>query len=205
MKRHIFTVGGGIILLCTGMLSACTTVDLSQVSMDQKPIASVKPIQNVVEKAAISMAAMFTRKGWCAVSTTQSQSTANMLLNGIESKPSQATLHADVILSSRQLSDDLILAQEQVNQTTKAAEIFLTMSEKVSSFDKELSLLETALLSAREAEGNFQTMLGLVANQKNHQHYKEFQNSVDQLKLITDAYGDRIRHQISARANRSQS
>ncbi len=205
MKRHIFTVGGGIILLCTGMLSACTTVDLSQVSMNKKPVALVKPVQNVVEKAAMSMTAMFTRKGWCEVSTTQTQSATSMLLNGVEDKPSQVTLHADVVLSSRQLSDDLILAQEQVNQTTKAAEIFLTMSEEVSDFDKELSLLETALLSAREAEGNFETTLELVANQKNHQQYKDFQNSVGKLKRITDAYGDRIRHQITMRANRSQS
>ncbi|MBL4870449.1 MAG: hypothetical protein JKX72_05800 [Robiginitomaculum sp.] len=193
-------------LLGICMLSACTTVDLSQVSLEKsrqtKPLAAV---QNVVEKASRSMAALFVSKGWCKDSAANpTQTAASVLLNG---KVNNIENDIETVknMGSRQLSADINLAKNHIAQTTKAAEIFLTTADEFSELDKELSMLEAALLSAKEAETKFGKIIILTANSKNQEELEELKISIGKLKKVTDAYGDRTRGQIASKSNRIRS
>jgi len=191
--------------ICIGGLSACTTVDLSQVSIQQPQAITEQPKQNVVERAAYSLTSMFHAKGWCESGPAEMTKTAtNVLLNGMD-KDSENTAISAIAVSTRQLSADLSNANKQVEQTTKAAEVYLVMSEDMAELDTELSQLEAALLSAREAEAGFGKSLQTSSNFIVKRKYNALSKSIDELKNVTDAYGDRIRSQIAARANAERS
>lgn len=195
-----------VTVICIGGLSACTTVDLSQVAIDKPQAVSVTPKQNVVEKAALSLTSKFKSKGWCKNDPAEKTQTAtNVLLNGMQALDEKNTAIPATVISARQLSADLSEANNQVQQTTKAAEVFLVMSEDMDKLDTELSQLEAALLSAREAEANFGKTLQTSSNLIVRRKYFAFSHSVDALKNVTDAYGKRIRSQIAARASAGRS
>ena len=191
--------------LIIGGLSACTTVDLSQVAIEQPQVSIEKPNLNVVERASQSLTSTFRAKGWCKTGPEEKTRTAtNVLLNGIGSGQKNTPVPV-ATLSRAQLSAELTDANTHVVQATKAAEVYLVMADAKAELDNELSLLETALLSAREAETRFDKALeksgGFMARRK----LKILSKSVDNLKNVTDAYGDRIRQQIAARASASRS
>ena len=194
---------GALILITTG-LSACTTVDLSQVAINSEP-EKVAPVQqNVVERSAKALTAKFQDSGWCSASPQEkTQTAASVLLNGIdsESTPISPTYKA---AKSSQLASHLLEANRHVEQTTKAAEVYLSMYEN-SSLDLELSVLETALLSAREAEKRFGLEAVKYNNETIQSRYVILQNSVDELKTVTDSYGERIRSDIAAKSGTSRS
>lgn len=198
----------GIAKACMAMaimgLTACATVDLSQVAIEQKTAQIAEPIQNVVELASTKMTALFVSKGWSKGDLKQKTMTAtNVLLNGIgASKPDHTDVPA-ITFNAQQLSADLKLANEQVLQTTKAAEVFLVTADVATGLDNELSLLETSLLSAREAEARFGQSVKEAGTYSNRQHFETLQASIGELKTVTDAYGDRIRANISGAASRS--
>ena len=194
-----------VISMCVGGLSACTTVDLSQVAIKQPREVIQKPTQNVVEQAALSLTNIFKAKGWCKSHPAEKTRTAaNVLLNGVDMEPDNTPIPASVI-STRQLSRDLSEAKKLVEQTTKAAEVYLVLSEEITELGAELSHLEAALLAAREAEFGFDKSLQTSSNLIVRHKFTVFSNSVDALKNITDAYGDRIRSQIATRASAARS
>ncbi len=180
-------------------LSACATVDLSQVAIEKEPRQTVRPLQNVVELASAKLTSVFTKKGWCKSGPKQKTMTAtNVLLNGIGAAGSNHSDVSKIIINPRQLSADLKLANEQVLQTTKAAEVFLVTAGAATGLDNELSLLETALLSAREAETRFGQSVKAAGTYSSRQQFETLQASIGGLKTVTDAYGDRIRANIAS-------
>ncbi len=205
MIRRDFSLRGAYLVFGTCLLGACTTVDLSQVSLENsKTVTQSTPSYNVVEKASMKMTALFVNKGWCKNSSVHpTQTAASVLLNGKDStdaKPDQVN-----VVGSRQLSADLNLAELHISQTTKAAEIYLTTADELSELSNELSLLETALLAAKEAEGNFGETIKFSASQINRDELKILSQSIGQLKQVTDAYGDRMRGQIAQKSNPNRS
>lgn len=192
---------------CLCMMSACTTVDLSQVSFEKTQQPSSVHAQNVVERASKTMVALFESRGWCKTSPKEkTQTAASVLLNGMDMDAQTPSLTMSV--SATQLSKDLGVANDHVKQTTKAAEVFLATAEEIAELGQELSLLEAALLSAREAEHGFEDAMILSTKSLSERHQSEFEDlqfSIKQLKTVTDAYGERMRAQISARSERAHS
>jgi len=199
MKLQALSVA---LLVSTG-LSACTTVDLSQVAIQSEPVQQTQAQQNVVERAALALTTKFRNNGWCSGGPQEKTQTAtSVLLNGIQDP--EATSKSVTLIKSTQLVTDLSIANDHIAQTTKAAEVYLSMSEDVS-LDNELSLLETALLSAREAQTRFSNTIAQNSNVQIQQNFESLENSVKGLKNVTDLYGDRIRSDIANKSISSRS
>jgi len=199
-------------------LSACTTVDLTQIAVNQPQISGEQTEQNVVELASLSLTKMFHDKGWYESDPAEKTKTAtNVLLNGIDTNDidtgdidtSGQGKYVVVVtpISMNQLNADITAANYQVKQTTKAAEVYLVVADDMAELDKELSQLEAALLSSREAQAGFAKNVNALPEKSHEARHKleDISKSIDSLKIVTDAYGDRIRAQIAVRANRAGS
>lgn len=192
-----------VAMLLAVSLPACTTVDLSQVAVQSEAIAPVQEKQNVVERASATLTSVFRDKGWCSGGPHEKTQTAtSVLLNGVDSTQINTQNTQLTFTSEHQLSAALATANDHVVQTTKAAEVFLSISDDVTEVDSELSLLETALLSAREAETRFEKAVVDSQRSSVRQEFEVLQGSVKSLKTVTDKYGD---HARSAIANKSLS
>ena len=202
MKLRALSV---VVVLAVG-LPACTTVDLSQVAIQSEAVAPAPVQQNVVERASAALTSTFRSKGWSSGGPQEKTQTAtSVLLNGVDSTPISKHNTELKYTSETQLAADLVSANEQVIQTTKAAEVFLTISEDVTDVDSELSLLETALLSAKEAETRFEKAVTDTGSPSLRQNLEALQSSVQSLKEITDLYGDRARSSIAIKSIASRS
>lgn len=200
MKLQALSVA---LLVSTG-LSACTTVDLSQVAVQSEPVEQIQAKQNVVQRAAMALTSKFRNNGWCSGGPQEKTQTAtSVLLNGMDDQTGNSSKKYTLV-KSEQLASDLAVANQHVVQTTKAAEVYLSMSGD-SSLDDELSLLETALLSAREAETRFKKAIDMDSDAMSRQNYETLQSSVNELKAVTDLYGDRIRSNIATKVVASRS
>jgi len=189
----------GLTLILTG-LTACTTVDLSQVAVKQQSAIQTTPKLNVVEKASASLTSLFRDKGWSRSGPKQKTQTAtSIFLNGMNKNTTGHTA-TPVMGNATRLSADLKQAVLSVNQTTKAAEVFLAMADGATSLDRELSSLETALLSAHEAQTRFGKSITLNSSSANEREFQALQHSITALKTVTNSYGDRIRQQIATRS-----
>jgi len=194
----------GVALVVTG-LGACTTVDLSQISESQERSIILAPAQNVVERASHSLTAMFRGKGWCkGTPQEKTQSATSVLLNGVTNASAKQTSTL-IYNSGAALRADMLTAAVQVNQTTKAAEVFLSMADELTELEAELSSLEIALLSARQAQSKFGLALVNFDTPENKRIHGDLTRSVDGLKTVTDAYGVRLRRQIAAGSTRAGS
>ncbi len=192
------------VLIASG-LGACTTVDLSQVAFEQ-PKVTEKPAQNVVERASASLTKSFRQKGWSKSGPKEMTNTATrVLLGGLEDRAAVEPKPVILAVSLTQLDADIFAANTQISQTAKAAEVFLTIADDRARLGTELSMLEKALLAAREAETRFEQSLHGFDAEKPNQNLTGLSRSIERLKTITDAYGERIRTQITARASASRS
>ncbi len=200
ITKHLVIISVAI----SGALSACTTVDLTQVAVNQPVETSQEAEQNVVERASFALTSMFHDKGWCDSDPTEKTKTAtNILLNGMEPDTHSNKSFVVTPVTMDQLIANITQANHQVEQTTKAAEIYLVVADDMAELDKELSQLEAALLSSREAQAGFMKSMDALAedNPGSHEILEDISKSIDNLKIVTDAYGDRIRAQIAARAS----
>ena len=192
-----------IVAIVSGGLSACTTVDLTQVAVNQPKISNENTEQNVVERASLSLTSMFHAKGWCKSDPAEKTRTAtNVLLNGMDTDNQAKNTSMVTPVNMNQLITDITVANYQVEQTTKAAEVYLVVADDMAELDKELSQLEAALLSSRQAQAGFVKNANTLSDidHTTHQKLEDISKSISSLKIITDAYGDRIRSQIAARA-----
>ena len=188
-----------------GGVSGCTTVDLSQVAIEQPKTVLQAPSLNIVERASYSLTSQFRSKGWSMSGPDEKTKTAtNVLLHGISDDKHNEQQHV-ITISRSQLGDDLIEANKQIVQATKAAEVFLAMADNAVGLDNELAQLERALLSSREAESHFSKAVEISGGFLIRRKLNTLSKSVNNLKMVTDAYGDRIRQQIAAQALASRS
>jgi hypothetical protein len=195
-----------VVVVLSMSLGACTTVDLSQVAI-QSDSSAVTPVkQNVVERASAALTSKFRSKGWCAGGPQEkTQTAASVLLNGVDSTAIEKRDTNIKFSSEAHLAAELVSANEHIVQATKAAEVFLSISEDISDVDSELSLLETALLSAKEAETRFEKAVTSTGSSTVRQNFEDLQTSVQSLKKVTDRYGDRARSTIVNKSNASRS
>ena len=185
-------------LICVAM-SGCATVDLANVGKSASVVDASSSNQdnkvNVVQRAASKLYAAFTTQGWVAnKSRKRVQSTASILLRGLDTDSDEGALSAYSAssVSLTQIHADIDTAKGFVSQTTKAAEVYLEMASDDTNLREELSSLQQALISAREAELVFKAALD-KAGVDSDINWTEYSKSVDSLRDVTDAFGDRVR------------
>lgn len=178
-------------------MSACATVDLNEVATQNGATATKVVDVNVVQRAASKLYAAFSSRGFVAKDSRKKvQSTTRVLLKGLETTNVSVSSEKDYVTmaSDRQLVlSDIRMASHHVEQTTKAAEVYLVMAPADKSLRKELVSLEKALISSREAAGVFEDALIKIDGSADNRDYASFKVLVDELRDATNAFGDRVR------------
>lgn len=186
----------GFILITTAALvtSGCATVDLQNMagSTDAATSAAYETESNVVQRAVEKLRDAFDSRGFGAKSSQRKmQAAADMLMNGLSARAVSADAD-DYAGASKPIAiviEDIQLARGHVEQTTRAAEIYLEVAPQTRGLDDELESLEAALLVSDRATQSFQSALSDVKNSD----LEEFRASVDRLRAVTDAFGARVR------------
>lgn len=185
-----------LILTAALSLSACATVDLTEVTAPRAEASAKVADVNVVQRAASKLYAAFTNRGFVAKdSRKKMRSAARVLLKGLEDKSassdtsSYASLATDPVL----VLSDIRIASSHVEQTTKAAEVYLAMAPGEKSLRKELTSLEKALIASREASVVFEEALIKTSGEAKAMDFSSYRQSVNELRDVTNAFGDRVR------------
>ena len=195
-----------LLVLPMAGLSACSTVDLSQVAVTQSREKIVQPKKTVVERATTRLTRNFQEKGWCeVVEQDKTAKFASLLLKGIKTTPEARQATPLQRVSIRQLRRDIHLASIQIRQTTKAADVFLNLNGGAEELDPELGRLETALTSARQAESHFIGLQSPEVAKVLMPDMDKLHQAIINLQKITDSYGEQIRQSLAARRNGAKS
>ncbi|HHL43461.1 MAG TPA: hypothetical protein ENJ42_07585 [Hellea balneolensis] len=185
-----------ISLTATLGISACTTVDLSQVTTQTVQVPVKTASTNVVERAAKQLSKAFAENGWSKTrSKIKAQTAASILLNGMQ-KHAQASAQNEPVVRKTFSISDITKATSYVVRTTKAADVYLNVSDLNVDVAHELSLLETALISAKQAEQNFLSGDQTEISNRPPVVMEAYRSAVENLKSITDHYGARARQAI---------
>ena len=186
-----------ILLTAALSLSACATVDLTEVTAPKSASAAQVADVNVVQRAASKLNAAFTNRGFVAKdSRKKMRSAARVLLKGLEDKGAASITsagYADSAVDSVIVLSDIRIAAKHVEQTTKAAEVYLAMAPGEKSLRKELVSLEKALIASREASQVFEDALIKTVGETSAMDFVSYKNSVNELRDVTNAFGDRVR------------
>lgn len=186
-----------LILTAAFSLSACATVDLTEVTSPKTVSAAKVADVNVVQRAASKLYAAFTNRGFVANdSRKKMRSAARILLKGLEDKGSaniSSARYADSAVDSVIVLSDIRMAATHVEQATKAAEVYLVMAPSEKSLRKELVSLEKALIASREASQVFEDALIKTIGETTAMDFVSYKNSVNALRDVTNAFGDRVR------------
>jgi len=186
-----------LILTAALSLSACATVDLTEVATPNNTSAAKIADVNVVQRAASKLYAAFTNRGFVANDSRQKmRSAARVLLKGLEDKGSASVEdegYASLATDSVVVLSDIRIASKHVEQTTKAAEVYLAMAPGEKSLRKELVSLEKALIASREASQVFEDALIKTSGETKALDFASYKVSVNELRDVTNAFGDRVR------------
>jgi len=187
-------------------MTACATVDLNQAATKTPIAQSSVANANVVQRAASKLNAAFTQNGFVAkTSRKRVQSTASILLKGLQEKevsPATETGYTALATDASTVRADIQMASSHVNQTTKAAEVYLAMAPLDRSLRKELASLEKALLASREAGRVFEAAL-IKTGSNSVPELATFNLSVDALRDVTNEFGIRVRDAQSVDATKA--
>jgi len=185
-----------IILLSCLSVSACATIDLDEIAASNQATKIATLDVNVVQRAAFKLYAAFSSKGIVAKdSRKRVQSAASVLLKGLEEKDvtDLSLSYAAGISNVDTVLADIRLASRHVEQTTKAAEVFLAIGSAETSMRSELNSLEKALLASHQAENVFEDALANFGVTITSNELKNYSIFVRELSDITNAFGDRVR------------
>ena len=173
-------------------ISACTTVDMTSMGGTDAAPARAASAPNVVEKATSKLFALFSSRGWSTHdSRKRMRSAAETLLGGLDRKglghmPSD---YVERVEGLDALARDVREAHDHVDQTVRAAEIFLAMSD-TNELREELADLEQALLASRQAQSLFR---GAATVHGEPDALSLLEARVDKLRDVTDEFGRRVR------------
>ena len=172
---------------------ACTTVDMTAMGGGSALGVTQTSEPNVVEKATSKLFALFSSKGWSTHDSRKKvQSAASVLLNGLDAKTlsDNPSPYLSTLTSADALRADMRDAVQHVDQTVRAAEVFLTMAGPDEDIREELSDLEQALLASRQAEKIFTEASSTFGAADEVARLGE---TVDRLRDVTDEFGRRVR------------
>ncbi len=186
-----------LILSAALSLSACATVDLTEATTSKTVSSASVADVNVVQRAASKLYAAFTNRGFVAKDSRQKmRSAARVLLKGLEDKSSASIKtagYADLATDPAIIISDIRVAATHVEQTTKAAEVYLAMAPGEKTLRKELVSLEKALIASREASQVFEDALIKTTGETTAMDFVSYERSVNELRDVTNAFGDRVR------------
>jgi len=186
-----------ILLTSALSLSACATVDLNEMATSKAEASTTAKDANVVQRAATKLYTAFTNRGFVSkTSRKKMQSAARVLLKGLEAKDVttvSAASYVETAANPQIILSDIRMASTHVEQTTKAAEVYLAMAPSEKSLRKELVSLEKALIASREASQVFEDALIKTSGNASAMDYAAYKVSVDELRDVTNAFGDRVR------------
>jgi len=185
----------GFIIAVT--MSACATVEMAPVQSGTFMSQSEIQDRSAVKLSARKLSSVFSTEGWSRINPSEkSQSAVNILVRGLK-KTGKVIDPVRNYLTRRSESDmiaaDIDRANQYVVSTAQKARTFLANNPSAADVDGELSDLETALLSARQAEVLFKKVLVEKGLSADNPEMSRLSDSVDDLRDVTDAYGDRLR------------
>lgn len=177
-------------LVCTG----CATVDLQNMAGSSDNVSTVQyeSESNVVQRAVAKLRDAFASRGFgTKTSQRKMQAAADMLLNGLSAQTVSVDDddYAATPKSVAAVIEDIQIARGHVEQTTRAAEVYLEVAPRSRKLDDELESLEAALLASERATKFFQSALP----DNTSADLADLRVSVDGLRAITDAFGTRVR------------
>lgn len=177
-------------LVCTG----CATVDLQNMagSSDVATTTQYESESNVVQRAVDKLRTTFASRGFGAKSSQRKMhAAADMLLNGLSARSVSASDedYAAAEKTPAMIIEDIQIARGHVEQTTRAAEVYLEVAPNGRTFDDELESLEAALLASERAV----TMFDAALLSDDPVELDSLRVSVDGLRVITDEFGARVR------------
>jgi len=186
-----------LILTAALSMSACATVDLTEVTAPKAESTAKVADINVVHRAASKLYAAFTNRGFVAKDSREKmRSAATVLLKGLEDKNASSVVSEGYVHKAADpvaILSDIRIAAGHVEQTTKAAEVFLVMAPGEKSLRKELVSLEKALIASREASQVFEDALIKTSGETTAMDFVSYERSVNELRDVTNAFGDRVR------------
>ena len=181
-------------------LSACATVDLNDVAAPQQAGAEQLPQKNIVRRTSEDLSANFNSRAFVTKAVNNgSQSAANVLLFGLKDKQDfqSVNLYLEQAKPIENVLKDVKFARDQVIKTVTASKIFLEVSSYDDDLRQELASLETALITSRQAYQTFETAL----NGQGVDALNALDQSLLELRDITNAYGQHVRSQDKIRNN----
>jgi len=184
-----------IAALMTVMLSACATVDVANMAgAENFAIVDAIPEDNVVIRASEELTAEFASQAWVKPQEQSVTKAANMLLKG-RSKSAKLVKasYSDQATQASEVRQDIAQATELVDQTFKAADVYLSMADHTAELRDELKALEQALILSRRAEYNFRNALQSVSIGTVDNDMAGLNGSISSLRKVTDIYGARVR------------
>ena len=186
-----------LILTAALSMSACATVDLTEVTAPKAESTAKVADINVVHRAASKLYAAFTNRGFVAKdSRKKMRSAATVLLKGLEDKNASSVETEGYVHKATDpvaILSDIRIAVGHVEQTTKAAEVYLVIAPSEKSLRKELVSLEKALIASREASQVFEDALIKTTGETTAMDFVSYERSVNELRDVTNAFGDRVR------------
>lgn len=183
-------------------LTSCATVDMAPernpLNQSSYTLQSPLEIQNrtLVKTSARRLTSVFSKEGWSAIAEDGVQSAASVLLWGkrkAQDITDPVARYLERRSERREVVEDMEQARRLVIDADIAAQDLLRDNPEATELRSELGALEDALLSARQAEHMFEKAMVKLGIEADHKSYREFVESVDNLKLTTDLYGQRVR------------
>jgi len=196
MKR----LATGLIIALT--LSACATVEMAPMQPGTLMSQSEMQDRSAVKLSARKLSSVFSTEGWSRINPSEkSQSAVNILVRGLKKTGKVIDPVRNYLLrrsDSDLITADIKRADEYVVSTTQTAREFLQNNPNATDIGAELSNLETALLSARQAEMVFKEALIAKGLSADNSDLTRLTTSIDDLRDVTNAYGTRLRGSSSS-------
>ena len=191
-------VASSILLLSLG---ACATVDIADMTtLGGDKTVSTAPQSNVVINASDKLYASFEEKGLCLSQSERMKTAAAALLKGREAltnHPESAYVNQGYAIGK--IRSDLSQAASLLENTSKAAEVYLDLAPTDADLRPELKRLEQAIYATQSAQRQFNMAIE-KAQPGTPDEMKEYQAAAEDLRLITNTYGDRVRSAGQAQA-----
>lgn len=187
------------VFACAALLGACATVDLNSVGgMPSNQTESAAPVTSVVERAVSRMTTAFADRDLAAAPERSNMAmAADVLMNGLSGDGADSvvqTSYADRNLPRTTILADIATARHHIDQTTRAATIYLEMAPSDDDLTDELSQLEGALLSSERARIGFDRAINPKTTDSDAGgELADLQHSIDGLRSVTDEFGIRVR------------
>ena len=195
MPNCITTSFKGLSVLTIFSLSACATVDVSAIGAVEETLVVEASVErgNVITRTVKRLYQVFTDKGWYEdTSRKRVQSAANILLNGLQTSDDGVIMPVEgEAVNTADLIDDIKTVRYHVAQTTKAAEVYLDVASSDASLNEELKQLQKALRVSEQVHANF--MQNSSLNTEASAQLQILQQDVQDLRLVTDDFGDVVR------------